>query len=158
MGMWTVTVEPLRCSEIIDIKVFSTALHKCKTFLFPENCGAKYRPNNVPNILRNWIGNKAGKAPTKPRRTQLSHRSANWLHHSLPAGISHQDADLGFTDCLHSRLPPTRNESHKVQIWLRASNANGEVSSFRLSVFYFCWHCHNGSPHLSLQHGPGSPT
>lgn len=48
------------------------------------------------NILRKWIGNKAGRALTKLRMTQLSHRSADWWCHLLPAGISNQDADLGF--------------------------------------------------------------
>lgn len=58
--------------------------------------------------------------------------SADWLHHSLPEGISHWDVDLGFTECFHSRLPPTHNESLKVQTLLRASNANREASSLRL--------------------------
>lgn len=88
----------------------------------------------MPNILRNWVGNEIGNARTKLRRTRISRLRAAWLHHSLPAGISPQDVDLGFTDCLHSRLPPTHNESHKVHLFLRASNANGEVSRF-------CWHC-----------------
>lgn len=61
------------------------------------------------------------------------------------------DVDLGFTDCLHSRLPPTHNESHKVQVLLRASDANVEVGAGFL-VADFCWHCGNGSPSLSLQH------
>lgn len=68
----------------------------------------------------------------KPRRTRISPLCADWLHHSLTTGISHRGVDLGFTDCLHSRLPPTHNESHKVQILLRASDAHVEVSSFGL--------------------------
>lgn len=86
----------------------------------------------MPNILRNWVGNKIGNALTKLRRTEVSHLSADWLYHALPAGVSHWDVDLGFTDCLHRRLPPTHNESRKVQILLCASNANGEVSSWKL--------------------------
>lgn len=85
----------------------------------------------MPNILRNCIGNNVGNALTKLRR-QRSPLSADWLYHSLPAGVSPWEVDLGFTDCLHSRLPPTRNESCEVQISLGASNGNGAVSSWRL--------------------------
>lgn len=118
--------------EMIHVKVSSKALYTCKTFLFPEDRGAQYRLNGMPNILRNRIGNKAEKALTKLRRTQTSCLSADWVYDLLPAGISHRDVDLGFTDCLHRRLPPTHNESYKVQIFLHASDANVEVSSFRL--------------------------
>lgn len=117
--------------ETIYTKVFSKVLYTCKTFLFPEDHGAQYRLNSMPNILRNRIGNKAEKTLTKLRRTQISCLSADWVYDLLPAGISHWDVDLGFTGCRHRRLPPTLNESYKVQILLRASDANVEVSSFR---------------------------
>lgn len=49
----------------------------------------------MPNILRNWTVDKARNALTKLRRTQLSHLSADWLYHSLPAGVSHGMLTLG---------------------------------------------------------------
>lgn len=113
--------------------MFSKALCKRKTFLIPGDCGAKYRPNNVPNILRNRIRNKAGNALTKLRGTGSFHLSADWLYCLLPAGISHQGVNLRFSDCLHSRLPPTHSESQKVHVLLRAGDANVQVSRFRLS-------------------------
>lgn len=118
--------------ELIYVKVSSKALYTCKTFLFPEDCGTQYRLNSMSNILRNRVGNKGAKTLTKLRRTRVSYLSADCVYELLPAGISHRDVDLGFTDCLHRKLPPTPNESYKVQILLRAGDANVEVSSFRL--------------------------
>lgn len=76
-------------SETVYVKVSSKALYACKTFLLPEDCGVWYRPNSLPNVLRNGIGNKAEKALTKLRGTRISYLSADWLYDSLPAGISH---------------------------------------------------------------------
>lgn len=41
----------------------------------------------MPNILRNWVGNKIGNALTKPRRTEVSHLSADWLYHGYLQGF-----------------------------------------------------------------------
>lgn len=43
--------------------------------LFSEDSGVKCGPSSVPNILRNRIGNKAGNALTKLKRTRISRLS-----------------------------------------------------------------------------------
>lgn len=86
----------------------------------------------MTNILKNWIGNKAGSALTKLRRTQLSHRSADWWYHLLPAGISHKGADLGFMIAFRVGCHPLIMSHIKFKSDFMLAMLMGEVSSFRL--------------------------
>lgn len=129
MGIWRRVV---RMKQDTCIKVFSKELWKCHSF-FLETMG--------PSTGQTMCQQTSLETGLETKQEMLW---PSWGVQSsliqcclLRAGVSHQDVDLGFTDCLLSRLPPTHNESYKVQILLCASNANGEVSSFRLFSLRF---------------------
>lgn len=85
------------------------------------------------------------KALTRLRRTGLR---AACLHHLLPEGIFSLEIDLRFTECLHSRLPPTHNGSLQVQIFVWSEDVNmRRLFSLRLMLS-----CHTGSITLILPH------
>lgn len=149
MGTWTVTIELWGSIEIIYVKVFYKALYKCKTFIFWRQwCQVRTKQCAKYPQKQDW--KQSRECSDKAEEDQDLPAQCDWVYRSLiPEGISHRDADLGFTDCLHSRLPPTHNESFKVQILLHATNANTEASSFRLFlVTDFCCHRQNSSPNL----------
>lgn len=83
----------------------------------------------------------------RPDKTEEDGTRSGLLHPLLPERIFSLEIDLGFTEHLPSRLPPTHNESLQVQIFVWCEDAN----SRRLFSLKLVLPCHTGSISLWLQ-------